>query len=147
MEAVIKSAGSAASRKTKSRRPRSREVPRLVAIRLPSRCQGASLDLGPLDLVFLEAALAADFITGSRSKQRIPRTSQCPRKVSPYHYEKSKPSKTVQSSFKTLHKVLPGFKIPKKVPKYAKGVRNFPNPSKPQKSKNTRGTCIQITDF
>ena len=42
-------------------------APRLAAVRLPSRRQGASLDLGPPDLVFLEAALAADLITASKS--------------------------------------------------------------------------------
>ena len=63
MEAVITSAASADSRKTKSRGPRSREAPRPAAVCLPSRLPGASLDLGPLDLVFLEAALAADLIT------------------------------------------------------------------------------------
>ena len=67
MEAVIKSAASAASSKTKSRGRRPREVPRLAAVHLPSRRPGASLDLGPLDLVFLEAALAADLITASIS--------------------------------------------------------------------------------
>ena len=67
MEAVIKSAASAASRKTESREPRSREAPRPAAVRLPSRRPGASLDLGPLDLVFLEAALADDLITASIS--------------------------------------------------------------------------------
>ena len=46
LEAVIKSAASAASRKARS---------------------GASLDLGPLDLIFLEAALAADLIKASKS--------------------------------------------------------------------------------
>ena len=48
MEAVIKSAASAASRKTKSRGPRSREAPRPAAVQ---------------DLVFLEAALVANLIT------------------------------------------------------------------------------------
>ena len=33
---------------------------------------GASLDVSPLDLVFLEAALAADLITASRFLRRIP---------------------------------------------------------------------------
>ena len=63
MEAVIKSTAFAASRKTKSRGPRSREAPKPAGVRLPSCRPGASLDLGPLDLVFLEAALAADLIT------------------------------------------------------------------------------------
>ena len=72
MDAVIKSADSAASRKTKSRGPRSRGAPRPAAVRLPSRRPGASLDLGHLDEVFLEAALAVDLITASKSKQRGP---------------------------------------------------------------------------
>ena len=50
-------AASAASRKTKSRGPRSREAPWPEAVCLASRRPGASLDL-----VFLEAALAADLI-------------------------------------------------------------------------------------
>ena len=45
MEAVIKSADSAASRKTKSRGPRSREEPRPAAVRLPSRHPGAPMQL------------------------------------------------------------------------------------------------------
>ena len=69
VEAVTKLAASAASRKTKSREPRSREAPRPAAVRLPSCRPGASLDLGPLDLVFLEAALAADLIMASKSLQ------------------------------------------------------------------------------
>ena len=67
-QGVIKLAASAASRKTKSRRPRSREAPgRRLGMRTAAG-RGASLDLGPLDLVFLEAALAADLITASTSK-------------------------------------------------------------------------------
>ena len=78
MEGMIKSAASAASRKTKLSGPRPREVPRPATVRLPSRRVGASLDLGPPDLVtvFLEAALAADVITAFKSKQRTPRRSQ-----------------------------------------------------------------------
>ena len=64
MEAVIKLAASAASRKIKTR-PRSREAPRPAAVRLPSHRLGATLDLRTLDLVFLEGALAADLITAS----------------------------------------------------------------------------------
>ena len=63
MEAMIKSAASAASRKTKSREPRSREAPG----RRTAAGQGASLDLGALDLIFLEAAPAADLIMASIS--------------------------------------------------------------------------------
>ena len=71
LEAVVKSAARATLKKTKSRGPRrEREAPQPAAIRLPSR-PGAALDLGPLDLVFLEAALAADFITASISLQKI----------------------------------------------------------------------------
>ena len=70
LEAVIKSAASAASKKTKPRGPRCREALLPAAGRLPSRRPGASLDLGPLDLVFLEAALAADLITASKSLQK-----------------------------------------------------------------------------
>ena len=40
------------------------------AVRLPSRRLGASLDLGSLNLAFLEAALAANLITASRSLQK-----------------------------------------------------------------------------
>ena len=57
LEAMIKSAASAASRKTKSRGPRCRGA---LGRRLGKRTaagQGASVDLGPLDLVSLEAAL------------------------------------------------------------------------------------------
>ena len=67
LEAVIKSAASAASRKTKSRGPRSREAPGRRLGKRTAAGRGASLDLGPLDLVFLEAALAADLITASIS--------------------------------------------------------------------------------
>ena len=95
MEAVIKSAASAASRKTKSRGPRSREAPQPAAVQLPSSRPGASPDLGPLDLVFLEAALAAGLIMASKAKQRSSPRSQNPKE---------------------------GFR------KYAKRVRNFPNP-------------------
>ena len=62
-QAVIKSAASAASRKTKNQGPRSRGAHRR---RLGMRTTGlgwAPLDLGPCFLVFLEAALAADLIT------------------------------------------------------------------------------------
>ena len=64
----MKSAAGAASRTTKSRGARSREAPRPAVVRMLTRRPGASLDLGPLDLVFLEAALAADLITASISK-------------------------------------------------------------------------------
>ena len=67
MEAVIKSAASAVSRKTKSSGPRSREEPGRGLGKRTAAGRGASLDLGPLDLVFLEAALAADLITASKS--------------------------------------------------------------------------------
>ena len=53
VEAVIKSAVGTASRKTKSRGPRSREAPGPAA-------------LGPLDLVFLEAVPAANLIMASK---------------------------------------------------------------------------------
>ena len=44
----------------------------MAAVRLPSRRPGALLDLGTLDLVFLEAALAADLITASISLHVAP---------------------------------------------------------------------------
>ena len=66
-EVVIKSAACAASRKTRPTGPRSREAPWLAAVCSPSRRPGASLDLGPLGLVFLGDALAADLITASKS--------------------------------------------------------------------------------
>ena len=62
-QAVIKMAASAASRKPKSRGPRSREAPRPAAVCLLSRRPGAFLDFGPLDLESGESALAADLIT------------------------------------------------------------------------------------
>ena len=43
---------------------------------LPSRRPGASPDLGPLNFVFLEAALATDLITASISLQRIKTVSK-----------------------------------------------------------------------
>ena len=46
-------------------------MPWQAAVRLPSRRPGASLDLGPLDLVFLEAAVAADLITATTSLTKI----------------------------------------------------------------------------
>ena len=64
---MIKSAASAASRKSKSMWPRSREAPGRRLGKRTAAGRGASLDLGPLDLVFLEAALAADLITASKS--------------------------------------------------------------------------------
>ena len=67
---VIKSAASTAYRKTKSSGPRSRGAPQPAAIRLPSRRPGAFLDLGPLDLVFVVAALAADLIAAPKSIQK-----------------------------------------------------------------------------
>ena len=69
-QAVIKSAAGAASRKPKSKGPRSRGAPGRQLGKRPAAGQGASLDLGPLDLVFLEAALAADLITSSKSFQK-----------------------------------------------------------------------------
>ena len=66
LEAVIKSAASAASRKTKSKGPRSREAPGRRLGKRTAAGRGASLDLGSLDLVLLEAALAADLITASK---------------------------------------------------------------------------------
>ena len=57
-QAVIKLAGSAASRKTKSLAPGERPVPHRPQYTL----SGAPLELGPLDLVFWQAALAADLM-------------------------------------------------------------------------------------
>ena len=62
-QAVIKLAASAASPKTKSRETRPRATPR----RADGGAWGASLGLGSLDLVFGEAALAADLITAGRT--------------------------------------------------------------------------------
>ena len=61
-QAVIKSAAGAASRKPKSREGSSRGAPDggSAGGRQP---RGAPLELGPLDLVLGEAALAADSIT------------------------------------------------------------------------------------
>ena len=67
MEAVTKWVDSAASRKTKSRGPRSGEAPGRRLGKRTAAGWDASLDLGPLDLVFLEAALAANLITASIS--------------------------------------------------------------------------------
>ena len=68
LEAVIKLAASAASRKTKSRAPRCcREAPGRRLGKRPAAGQSAFLDLGPLDLVVLDAALAADLIMASIS--------------------------------------------------------------------------------
>ena len=61
------SAASAAPRKTQSRVPRAREVPGRRLAKRTAAGRGASLDLGPLDLVSLEAALAADLIAASIS--------------------------------------------------------------------------------
>ena len=49
--------------KTKPRRPRSRGAPGRLHGKQTAAGWGAPLDLGPLDLVSLEAALAADLIT------------------------------------------------------------------------------------
>ena len=63
LEVVLKAAAaSASSWKTKSREPRSREVPRRRVGKQMAASWGAFLDLGPLDWVFPEAALAADLI-------------------------------------------------------------------------------------
>ena len=67
MFVVIKSSANAASMKTKSRGPRSRGAPGQWLGKWMAAGRGAPLDLGPLDLVFLEAALAADLITASKS--------------------------------------------------------------------------------
>ena len=64
---MIKSASSAASPKTKSREPRPRGVPGRRLGKWTAAGRGASLDLGPLDLVFLEAALAAYLITAPKT--------------------------------------------------------------------------------
>ena len=76
LEAVIKLAAGAVSWKTKTRGPRSRDAPRLAAVCLPSHRLGDFLVNGPLDLIFLEAALAANLITASKSLQRSPHRSQ-----------------------------------------------------------------------
>ena len=67
MEAVIKKAYGYGSLQEdpKSRGTGSREASGLAAVRLPSRHPGASWDLGPLDVVFSEAALATGWITAS----------------------------------------------------------------------------------
>ena len=75
MEAVIKSAASAASRKTKSRGPRSRGAPRQRLGKRKAAGRGAALNLGPLDVAFLEAALAGDLIMASISLHIPPRAS------------------------------------------------------------------------
>ena len=62
-QAVIKLAASAASPKTKSREPRPRGAPGRWLGKQTAAGRGASLELGLLDLGFLEAALAADLIT------------------------------------------------------------------------------------
>ena len=67
LEAVIKSAASAGSRKTEFREPRSRRAPGQQLGKRTAAGWGTSLDLGPLDLFFLEAALAGDSITASMS--------------------------------------------------------------------------------
>ena len=66
---MIKPAANAASPKTKSRNPEDqapgeRPVPRRPQAELPS---GAPLELGPMDLVSKEAALASDLIEDARS--------------------------------------------------------------------------------
>ena len=45
--------------------------------------RGASLDLGPLDLVLLKTAQAADLITASKSEQRSPLRSENHKKMFP----------------------------------------------------------------
>ena len=67
LEDVIKSAVSAASRETKPRGPRSRGAPRRRLGNRTAAAFCAFLELGPLDLVFLEAVLAADLITAPKS--------------------------------------------------------------------------------
>ena len=127
LEAVIKSAASAASRKTKSSGPRSREAPRPVARALPC-----------ILVPFLEAALAADLITASKSKQRTPPKSQKPRKGFPNLFK----------PFQNPSRALPTSENHKKgIQKHQKGVRNFPNPSKTTKNYITRHIRIQITTF
>ena len=63
VEAAIKLAAKGASRKTKSRGPRSREAPGRRLGKWTAAGRAASVYLGLLNLVFLEAALAGDFIT------------------------------------------------------------------------------------
>ena len=63
---MVKSAASAASRKTKSRGPRPGK--RLdIGPAYEHGGRGASLGLGALDLVLLEATLAADLVSASKS--------------------------------------------------------------------------------
>ena len=64
--------------KTHSRGARYKEAPQLAAIRWLSRHPNASLDLGPLDVVFLEAVLAANSLKASKSKtsKRVPDSSR-----------------------------------------------------------------------
>ena len=107
MEAVIKSAASAASRKTKSREQRSREAPRPAAVRLPSRRPGASLDLGPEDVVFLEAALAAGLITACKSKQGTSPKSQKHRKGFPKVSKNRKGFPNLFKPFQNLSRAPP----------------------------------------
>ena len=65
LEVATKSAASAASRKTKSRGPRSREAPGRRLGKRTATGRGTPLEPCPLDVFFLEAALAADL---SKSK-------------------------------------------------------------------------------
>ena len=95
---MIKSAASTASRKTECRGPRSRAAPRAAAVRLPSRCPGVSLDLKPLDLVYLKAALAVHLITASTSKQKKP--SQSKKNNLPGHKVIKKESQVIQNGSK-----------------------------------------------
>ena len=71
---MMKSAAIGATRKAKSRGPRAREAPGRRLGKQTAAGRSDSLDLGPLDLVFLEAALVADLITAftSKTKQRTP---------------------------------------------------------------------------
>ena len=64
---MIKPAASAASRKTKSWGPRLRDAPGRRLGKRTAAGRGAPLDLGPLDLLSLVAALADKLITASIS--------------------------------------------------------------------------------
>ena len=157
---MIKSAASAASPKTKPREARPRGAPR-------GRCPSAEPSpgrsrLASLDLVFGEAALAADLITASKSKQRTPPKSQKHRKgfpkVSKTQERGPKPFKTFSNPFKPFQNLFKPFQNPsraspgsenhkKGIPNHQKEVRNFPKPSKTTKSDITRQIRIQITHF
>ena len=150
MEAVIKSAASAASRKTKSKRqdPGKRAATARQAdggrpgrfpgswspgFGLPGGCTSSQLD------------------HGFQIQNKEPQVSKTQKRVPKPFQTLSNPFKTFPDLFKpfqNLSRASPRSENQRKgIPNHQKGVRNFPKPSKTTKRTITRHIRIQIRHF